>query len=145
MVPMHHGWLWFPNKAGLISGIIIGGFGLGALIFSPLATFIVNPGGEQAINGKFSNDVNERVPRMLLTMDACFLALCIISALLVFPGPDPTNFNQEIKKLDTPLPSIPETPSDNQTDTLSRSASIQSSYEKSSSLRSGKKMDILLA
>jgi len=46
MVPMHHGWLWFPDKPGLISGIIIGGFGLGALIFGPLATAIVNPDKE---------------------------------------------------------------------------------------------------
>ena len=46
MVPMHHGWLWFPNQAGLISGIIIGGFGLGALVFAPLATLLVNPDGE---------------------------------------------------------------------------------------------------
>ena len=34
MVPMHHGWLWFPNNPGLVSGIIIGGFGVGTLIFS---------------------------------------------------------------------------------------------------------------
>ena len=48
MVPMHHGWLWFPNNPGLISGIIIGGFGLGALVFAPIATSIVNPNGESA-------------------------------------------------------------------------------------------------
>jgi len=46
LIPMHHGWLWFPNAPGLISGIIIGGFGFGALIFAPLATSIVNPNGE---------------------------------------------------------------------------------------------------
>ena len=46
MIPMHHGWLWFPEKPGLISGIIIGGFGLGALVFAPLALALVNPEGE---------------------------------------------------------------------------------------------------
>jgi len=29
MVPMQHGWLWFPDYPGLVSGIIIGGFGIG--------------------------------------------------------------------------------------------------------------------
>ena len=90
MVPMHHGWLWFPDRAGLISGIIIGGFGFGALVFAPIATILVNPDGEKAINGKFTADVNERVPHMLLVLDVCFLVVCVISGLLIFPGPDPT-------------------------------------------------------
>ncbi len=29
MVPMTHGWRWFPLNPGLVSGIIIGGFGVG--------------------------------------------------------------------------------------------------------------------
>ena len=61
MIPMHHGWLWFPNKAGLISGIIIGGFGLGALVFAPLALALVNPEGESPIDGQFSKEVDDRV------------------------------------------------------------------------------------
>ena len=46
LIAVHHGWLWFPNRPGLISGLIIGGFGLGSLVFSPIATQIVNPDGE---------------------------------------------------------------------------------------------------
>ena len=87
MIPMHHGWLWFPKSAGLISGIIIGGFGLGALVFAPLATALVNPEGESAVNGKFSQDVNDRVQRMLLVLNACFFGVCIISWIMIFPGP----------------------------------------------------------
>ena len=102
MVPMHHGWLWFPNQPGLISGIIIGGFGFGALVFAPLATAIVNPDGEQAVNGKFSPSVNERVQKMLIVLNICFLAVCIISGLLIFPGRDPTAFTEVIDKLEYP-------------------------------------------
>ena len=38
MVPVHHGWLWFPNNPGLVSGVILGGFGLGSLIFDNVLT-----------------------------------------------------------------------------------------------------------
>ena len=57
MIAVHHGWLWFPNRPGLISGLIIGGFGLGSLVFSPIATQIVNPHDEQEKNGRFSDEV----------------------------------------------------------------------------------------
>ena len=33
MVPIHHAWLFFPKNAGLISGIILAGYGFGAFIF----------------------------------------------------------------------------------------------------------------
>ena len=104
MVPMHHGWLWFPDRPGLVSGIIIGGFGFGALVFSPVATAIVNPDGYTPVDGKFPDSVNERVPTMLLILDGCYLVLCVISSLLIFPGPDPTQLNDKvISQLEAPL------------------------------------------
>ena len=48
MVPVHHGWLWFPNRPGLISGLIICGFGFGALIFNTVSRILVNPDDESA-------------------------------------------------------------------------------------------------
>ena len=106
MVPMHHGWLWFPDKPGLISGIIIGGFGLGALVFAPLASALVNPEGELAVDGHFSPTVTKRVPHMLLILDICFLGVCIISWLLIFPGPDATDIKQAIKEISAPTMSV---------------------------------------
>lgn len=98
MIPVHHGWLWFPNRPGLISGLIIGGFGLGSLVFSPIATALVNPEGEKAIDGHFSDAVNARVPDMLLFLNLCFAAICVICLILVFPGPDPTELNDALKE-----------------------------------------------
>ena len=46
MVPIHHAWLYFPQHGGLISGIILAGYGFGALIFDNVSTAIVNPGGK---------------------------------------------------------------------------------------------------
>ena len=43
MVPVHHAWLWFPENSGLVSGIILGGFGFGSLIFDNVFTHVVNP------------------------------------------------------------------------------------------------------
>ena len=43
MVSIHHGWLWFPERPGLISGLVIGGFGVGALIFDNVSTYLINP------------------------------------------------------------------------------------------------------
>lgn len=66
MVPVHHGWLWFPNRPGLVSGLIICGFGFGALIFNIMSLAIVNPSNESSDEqGKFSDKVNKRVPYML--------------------------------------------------------------------------------
>jgi hypothetical protein len=36
-------WQYFPGREGLISGIIIGGFGVGSFIFTYLSTFLINP------------------------------------------------------------------------------------------------------
>lgn len=32
---------WFPDKKGLITGLTVAGFGLGSIIFAPIATFLI--------------------------------------------------------------------------------------------------------
>ena len=34
---------WFPQQKGLSVGIVVGGFGLGALVFNYITTSIINP------------------------------------------------------------------------------------------------------
>lgn len=36
---------WFPDKKGLISGLAVGGFGLGSIVFAPICTAIISPLG----------------------------------------------------------------------------------------------------
>ena len=88
MVPVHHVWLWFPKRPGLFSGLIITGFGFGALIFNTVSLYLVNPNNESANEeGKFSETVNERLPYMLRIVLVCFLIMTLIAIFLVSPGP----------------------------------------------------------
>lgn len=91
MVPVHHGWLWFPNKPGLVSGLIICGFGFGALIFNNVSRVIVNPDNESADaeSGTFSDEVNSRVPHMLRVVVICLGAMTFIAICLISKGPKP--------------------------------------------------------
>jgi OFA family oxalate/formate antiporter-like MFS transporter len=41
--PIICAWEWFPDRKGLITGLIIGAFGFGAFIFGFITTWIVNP------------------------------------------------------------------------------------------------------
>ena len=46
-VPIVCAWEWFPDNKGLVSGIIVGGYGFGAFIFGFITTAIVNPDNEK--------------------------------------------------------------------------------------------------
>ena len=91
MVPMQHGWLWFADKPGLISGFITGGFGLGAFVMNFVCAKVVNPGNEMPMDGSYSEVVNERVPTMLLVFACSCASIALVAAMLIYPGKDPVN------------------------------------------------------
>jgi hypothetical protein len=97
MVPMNHGWLWFPNRPGLVSGIIIGGFGIGTFIFNFVCTALVNPDNLTAVNEKFPEEVNQRVPKMMLVLTLSNICIVLLALVLIFPGRDPTS-QKEVKQ-----------------------------------------------
>lgn len=43
MAPLMCGWEHYPERKGLVSGIVIGGFGFGSFFFNIISTFLVNP------------------------------------------------------------------------------------------------------
>ena len=94
MVGMHHGWLWFPNNPGLVSGIIIGGFGCGGLIFDNMFTHLINP-DNLPINkdgpnaGFYDESINDRFIKTYRIIIACWLAIDVIAFIMIFPGPVP--------------------------------------------------------
>ena len=88
MVPVHHGWLWWPERPGLVSGLIICGFGFGAFIFNTLSLMIVNPDNISADkDGKFPDEVNENFPKMLTYVILIFIAMSLTAICLISPGP----------------------------------------------------------
>ena len=88
MVPVHHGWLWFPKNPGLVSGIILGGFGAGALIFDNVLTHLINPDNESiGDNGYYSEAVDDRFRRTFLILTVSWLGIAIVGGLLTFAGP----------------------------------------------------------
>ena len=90
MISVHHSWLWFPNNQGLVSGIILGGFGFGALIFDNVLTHLINPNNESIQdNGYYPDDVNDNFEMTWRVMVSCWLALALIGLALIFPGPEP--------------------------------------------------------
>lgn len=48
MIPLVTAIEWFPERKGLMSGIIIGSYGLGSFIYTLLAKAIVNPENKAA-------------------------------------------------------------------------------------------------
>ena len=46
--PLACGWEWVPERKGFVTGVILGAFGFGALIFSFVALAVVNPDNVQA-------------------------------------------------------------------------------------------------
>nr|CDS31536.2 oxalate:formate antiporter [Hymenolepis microstoma] len=71
---------WFLDNRSLVVGIIASGLGLGALVFVPLQTYIINPNN---VDDLFSPQVTERVPLAFLVLGGLILCLQIIGFALL--------------------------------------------------------------
>jgi hypothetical protein len=87
MVSIHHGWLWFPERPGLISGLIIGGFGVGALIFDNVSTYLINPTNLGGDDLNYEYKIDDRFVMMLRKLCLCFSLIVVIGVVGIFPGP----------------------------------------------------------
>ena len=89
MVPIHHCWLWWPKSPGLVSGIILGGFGFGALIFDNVFTHIINPNNEPADEdtGFYKKEVDDRFISTFRAVVGMWFGVYILGTALIFPGP----------------------------------------------------------
>jgi len=88
MIPVTCGWKYFPHRKGMVSGVIIGAFGFGTLIFNYVALAIVNPDNKAASivsdgSTYFTSDIYEKVPEMFKILAGCYLVVGMAGALLV--------------------------------------------------------------
>ncbi|CAH8659911.1 unnamed protein product [Schistosoma rodhaini] len=77
---------WFPGRRGLIVGIIVGGFGLGSLIFTPIQTAYINPSNLRVDSQtrRFTDpELLDRVPNVFLVMGSILAALQLVACILV--------------------------------------------------------------
>ncbi|OMJ69769.1 hypothetical protein SteCoe_32417 [Stentor coeruleus] len=82
----------YPERKGLVTGIVVGSFAVGAFVFNFIATAIVNPSNikpysKTVSGGKtekfFERSVAENVPEMFLILAAIYTVLLTIALFLV--------------------------------------------------------------
>lgn len=89
--------LWMPQRKGLVTGIIVGGFGCGAFVFGLIATHVVNP-HQQAVDKSGANqnyfppdsEVVHNVPLMYQVLGCCYFCFFLAACFLLHQPPSPT-------------------------------------------------------
>ena len=79
-------WQYFPGKEGTISGVIIGGFGIGSFLFTYLSTILVNPkevDSDMEALKPFPREVAENLPHALRMLGICFYVILALSVILI--------------------------------------------------------------
>ena len=94
--PLSSAMKWMPKWKGIANGIVVSGFGLGALIFDAVQTGFVNP--KNVVANSDSNDSEEkyftdaellsRVPTLFLILGGTYAVMQLVGSLLVTDPPD---------------------------------------------------------
>ena len=93
--PISSAMKWMPKWKGVANGIVVSGFGLGALIFDAVQTGYVNPHNAvaepdpQNPDEKFfmDEDLLHRVPKLFLILGGTYAAMQLLGSLLVTDPP----------------------------------------------------------
>merc|ERR1719471_2657001 len=96
--PMGVAMAWYPRKKGLVNGIIVGGFGMGAFIFNTVQTTYLNPLNlSPREDGYFSadqTDILDRVPSVFLLLGSIYTVMQLLAVLLISsPGEEELSGN----------------------------------------------------
>ncbi|KAJ8309604.1 hypothetical protein KUTeg_012848 [Tegillarca granosa] len=85
--PMGCAMKWFPDKKGIVSGLVVAGIGAGAFVFDPIQTAYLNPENKapdhQGHGKDNQEDILNRVPSCLLMLGFCYGGIQMIGALLL--------------------------------------------------------------
>jgi OFA family oxalate/formate antiporter-like MFS transporter len=95
--PIMCGWEWFPKNKGLVSGLVVGGYGFAAFIFGFISTAIANPedfkpkvpeDGSGDLDKLMPESVGESVQKMYLVCLAIWFVLGMTAVFGVFRNPE---------------------------------------------------------
>ena len=80
---------WMPRWKGVTTGIVLSGFGLGALIFDPIQTTFINPHNRSIHEDGFFHDKDllDRVPTIFLILGTIYLVLQVVGSLMIVDPP----------------------------------------------------------
>ena len=93
-IPLKLCWDLYPERKGMVSGVIICGFGVGSFIFSFISTMLVNPlniktrvnyienTGDKSIR-LYGDEVALNVPDMMIYMVLSWIVICCFGILLL--------------------------------------------------------------
>ena len=81
---------WMPRWKGVTTGVVLSGFGLGALIFDPIQTGYINPHNEphKDPDGFSDKHLLDRVPSIFLILGAIYLVLQVVGSLMIVDPPE---------------------------------------------------------
>ena len=88
---LKNSWKYFPEKKGLITGIVLCAFGLSPFIFTTLADLIINPNGKYEYDKKkerYPKEVSENVRIFSLIMGVILFCFMVLSQILLCPLDD---------------------------------------------------------
>jgi MFS transporter, OFA family, oxalate/formate antiporter len=71
------------DAKGLVSGLILTGFGAGGFIFNLFGTYLANPNGANQINGKFPPEVYANFPKMLRTLSSVYFCMALVGSIFI--------------------------------------------------------------
>ena len=81
--PMMAAYTWLPKSKGLVSGAILGGYGMGGFFFNIIGTKFANPSGIDPINGVFPIEIYSNFPIMLRRLVIIYAILQIIGTSII--------------------------------------------------------------
>lgn len=85
--PMTAGWTYFPNRKGLVNGLVLMGFGAGGFIFNLVGSKLVNPEG---LSPPYPAYVSANFPMMLRRLGMLYAAIALVGGACVVSKEEPT-------------------------------------------------------
>ncbi|XP_070558335.1 apicoplast pyruvate carrier 1-like isoform X2 [Ptychodera flava] len=91
---------WFPKHKGVITGLIVAGYGGGAFIFNQVQTAYINPENlspTERLSGKYfdQKEILDRTPTCFLLLGGCYIVLQLIGTLFVVDPPENEILSQQ--------------------------------------------------